>query len=187
MDAKKIGIYRKFEVRRVDGRSAEGEKHHGCFCFVLDVDHDPFSIAALKAYAEACKKDYPALAEDIGYDWEEEAHMLDAQAEVDHDQKTKSRRFQVVGIWKERGHIDEDWNHAGVWKDLKRIVLCVKASICILLGIIEPEGVKYPVEALHLFTLDGGETGGSWNDPPDYWAIDLCVPLKGWFVFTESI
>lgn len=31
------GLYVKFHVERTDGRSAQGEKHHGCQYFVLDV------------------------------------------------------------------------------------------------------------------------------------------------------
>lgn len=65
MDDKNKGIYEKFRVQRTDGRSAEGEKHHGCFYFVLDTDHDPFAIPALNVYAEACEEKYPLLAFDI--------------------------------------------------------------------------------------------------------------------------
>lgn len=65
MGDKSRGIYRKFEVNRTDGTSAPGQKHYGCEYFVLDVDHDPFAIAALRAYADACEKEYPLLAEDI--------------------------------------------------------------------------------------------------------------------------
>lgn len=59
------GLYGKFEVRRTDGRSEPGEKHENCRYFVLDVDHDPFSIAALEAYANACRARFPALAADL--------------------------------------------------------------------------------------------------------------------------
>jgi hypothetical protein len=65
MADKNRGIYRKFEVVRTDGRSAPGEKHHGCRYFVIDVDHDEFAKAAIEAYAKACKKKYPALAKDL--------------------------------------------------------------------------------------------------------------------------
>lgn len=33
--------------------------------FVLDVDHDQYAEAALTAYANACFREYPVLAEDI--------------------------------------------------------------------------------------------------------------------------
>lgn len=55
----------KFYVSRVDGRSAPGEKHHGCRHFVVDVDHDPYARAALAAYAAACAAEYPILARDL--------------------------------------------------------------------------------------------------------------------------
>ena len=59
---KKMGLYAKFFVSRVDGRDAPGDKHHGCDYFVLDITHDPYAIPALAAYARACRKDYPALS-----------------------------------------------------------------------------------------------------------------------------
>jgi len=59
------GIYHKFNVTRTDGKSAPGQKHENCFYFVLDCDHDPHARAALQAYAESCRADYPALAVDI--------------------------------------------------------------------------------------------------------------------------
>lgn len=55
------GIYRKFVVRRVD----ESPKHEGCEYFVLDWKHDPFAIPAARAYAEACREKFPALAADL--------------------------------------------------------------------------------------------------------------------------
>lgn len=50
---------------RVDGTSRPGAKHHGCFHFVLDTVHDPYAAAALRAYADACEKELPALAKDL--------------------------------------------------------------------------------------------------------------------------
>lgn len=63
--AEEQGIFRKFEVRRTDGRDAPGEKHHGCEYFVLDVTHDPYAKAALTAYAYACADSHPDLAHDL--------------------------------------------------------------------------------------------------------------------------
>ena len=59
------GLYRKFFVDRTDGRSAPGEKHDGCDCFVLDLDHDPHALPALRAYARSCRVAFPALARDL--------------------------------------------------------------------------------------------------------------------------
>ena len=59
------GIYRKFDVKRTDGSSEPGGKHENCAYFVLDLEHDEFAIPALKAYAKACAKSHPELADDI--------------------------------------------------------------------------------------------------------------------------
>ena len=59
------GLYNKFVVYRTDGKSAHGAKHYGCEYFVLDVDHDKYAVPALRAYAEHCEAEYPALAADL--------------------------------------------------------------------------------------------------------------------------
>ncbi|KKM87223.1 hypothetical protein LCGC14_1271110 [marine sediment metagenome] len=65
-DNKKRGLYAKYRpVERTDGRSAPGEKHHGCEYFVLDLTHDPHALPAIQAYANSCGADYPQLAVDI--------------------------------------------------------------------------------------------------------------------------
>jgi hypothetical protein len=56
------GIYRKYDVQRVDGRA---DKHSGCEYFVLDLTHDKFAPAALAAYAAACAEEFPALSADL--------------------------------------------------------------------------------------------------------------------------
>ena len=65
MGDKTKGLYRKYDVRRTDGSSEPGQKHHGCEYFVLDVTHDPHAVAALKAYADSCRNEYPLLADDL--------------------------------------------------------------------------------------------------------------------------
>lgn len=57
------GLYRKFEVRRVD----RSPKHDDCEYFVLDWEHDPFTVPAVLAYADACEAAEPALAKDLRY------------------------------------------------------------------------------------------------------------------------
>lgn len=60
------GLYGKFRIERTDGKSAPGEKHDGCFYFVLDVAHDPHALPALAAYADSARRDgYGMLADDI--------------------------------------------------------------------------------------------------------------------------
>jgi len=65
MCKKEKGLYGKFNITRTDGRSDFGEKHYNCSYFVLDLSHDKFSVSALRAYAEACKAEYPQLAKDL--------------------------------------------------------------------------------------------------------------------------
>lgn len=62
---KTIGMYDKFTVIRNDGTSEEGGKHETCQYFVLDLNHDPFALPALRAYASACRAEYPHLADDL--------------------------------------------------------------------------------------------------------------------------
>ena len=62
MTDKERGLYRKYRVSRLDDVMG---KHNDCFYFVLDTNHDPFAIPALKAYAHACREEYPVLAQDI--------------------------------------------------------------------------------------------------------------------------
>lgn len=59
------GIYAKFHIERADGSSAPGCKHEKCAYFVLDLEHDPFALPALRAYAEACAETHHGLAEDL--------------------------------------------------------------------------------------------------------------------------
>jgi hypothetical protein len=62
VDDRKRGLYRKYDVRRLDDLAG---KHKDCFFFVLDITHDKFAIPAIRAYAKACKQEYPALAADL--------------------------------------------------------------------------------------------------------------------------
>jgi hypothetical protein len=65
MDKHSVGLYNKFIVRRTDGKDAPGQKHDGCYYFVLDTTHDPHAKAALRAYADSCESEYPLLAADV--------------------------------------------------------------------------------------------------------------------------
>ena len=56
------GIYRKYEVRRCN--DPEG-KHGQCKYFVLDLTHDEYAMAALRAYAKACRGGFQKLASDL--------------------------------------------------------------------------------------------------------------------------
>lgn len=57
------GLYEKFIVRR-KSRAAQSQ-HEVCDYFVLDLDCDKYALPALRAYADACRIEYPRLAEDL--------------------------------------------------------------------------------------------------------------------------
>jgi hypothetical protein len=60
------GLYKKFEVSRLDGQDRRmGDKHFDCHHFVLDITHDKFAAAALRAYAQECQSEFPELACDL--------------------------------------------------------------------------------------------------------------------------
>lgn len=65
MGDKSRGLYNKFHIERTDGSHRVGKKHYGCEYFVLDLTHDKHAKAALLAYAESCKTEYPLLAHDL--------------------------------------------------------------------------------------------------------------------------
>lgn len=67
MDDTMRGLYKKFRVERTDGRSAPGEKHHGCDYFILDMMHDRHALAAIAAYVASLDEagEYPGLAHDL--------------------------------------------------------------------------------------------------------------------------
>lgn len=75
------GLYGKFIIKRIDGKSHPGEKHDGCEYFVLDLTHDPHAAAAIEAYAVSCGDDgYNKLASDL-FDI---ASRLHANLKTDH-------------------------------------------------------------------------------------------------------
>ena len=60
------GVYTKyFGLRRVDGTDGPGQKHEHCQYFILDLTHDPYAQAAIKAYIAACICTHPHLASDL--------------------------------------------------------------------------------------------------------------------------
>jgi hypothetical protein len=63
--AEQQGMFRKFDVRRVDGNDQPGDKHYGCRYYVLDLTHDQHAPVAMRAYATACASTHPNLAADI--------------------------------------------------------------------------------------------------------------------------
>lgn len=60
-----VGLYRKYNVNRTDGSTEPGRKHGDCEYFVIDLKHDKYAEAALRAYAFACEAEFPMLAQDL--------------------------------------------------------------------------------------------------------------------------
>lgn len=65
MEDKRNKLQQKYYVERIDGRDRAGGDRVDSKYFVLDYVHDPYSLPALEAYAQACFKDYPNLSEEI--------------------------------------------------------------------------------------------------------------------------
>jgi hypothetical protein len=59
------GVFRKYHVRRVDGRDAPGGDRHGDEHFVLNLTRDPHAVPAIAAYARSCEGEFPQLAKDL--------------------------------------------------------------------------------------------------------------------------
>lgn len=74
------GLYPKYRVERRDGN----EKHRGCACFVLDLDHDPHALPAIAAYATSCQTSRPALARDLRAALAVRGYTLALPAELNH-------------------------------------------------------------------------------------------------------
>jgi hypothetical protein len=65
LEDKRNKLQQKYYVERIDGRDRAGGDRVDSKYFVLDYVHDPYSLPALEAYAQACFKDYPNLSEEI--------------------------------------------------------------------------------------------------------------------------
>lgn len=101
------GLYEKFrDIDRTDGRSLRGEKHHGCEYFVLDLDHDPHAVAALKAYSLSCRRSHPKLAADLaqkvdqmvlGFSGSDDRYRIQVEVDVSTHYETIDLLCEVVG------------------------------------------------------------------------------------------
>lgn len=61
-DDRKRGFYEKYKVERLGGTPG---KHDHCLFFVLDLDHDPYSVPALRGYATVCRPEFGPLARSL--------------------------------------------------------------------------------------------------------------------------
>ncbi|WP_321967622.1 hypothetical protein [Burkholderia cepacia] len=97
------GLYRKFDVRRVDGSSEPGGKHRDCEYFVLDMTHDQHARAALRAYADACAPTHPELSADLIARYAL-APALQPAAAVSNEQRSAINDAARV--------LEQNWEHA---------------------------------------------------------------------------
>jgi len=65
IDQHQLGLYKKFNVTRTDGKDAPGGKHEADEYFVLNLTTDKNAIPAIATYADACEAEYPMLAADL--------------------------------------------------------------------------------------------------------------------------
>lgn len=59
------GLFKKFNVSRVDGRDRPGGDKENAFYFVLDIANDPFARDALATYAYNCQYSNKELSENL--------------------------------------------------------------------------------------------------------------------------
>jgi hypothetical protein len=102
----RCGLYDKYQVIRRDGSSNPGRKHENCFYFVLDMDHDPYAIPALKTYIHHCKDNYPDLAKDLEIMlMKRETVKYPVQIEIP---KSAQKILYIGGDFSETGGLDSE-------------------------------------------------------------------------------
>lgn len=101
--AEQQGLFRKFDVRRLDGSDTRGGKHYGCRYFVLDMDHDVHAPAALAAYGVSCAASHPQLSADLLAEFPQQAGQA-----VDAHMPAAYLRFRTAQNWDGRGDIEYD-------------------------------------------------------------------------------
>jgi hypothetical protein len=79
------GLYRKYDVTRLNDPTG---KHKDCTYYILDLDHDPHSVAALLAYAKSCEAQYPTLAFDLRHTAAATARKLNVASVQTEEERT---------------------------------------------------------------------------------------------------
>lgn len=64
MNDQERGLYGKYRVSRIEDPTG---KHKDCEYYVLDLVHDKYAMAALAAYAGACRQEFPLLSFDLSF------------------------------------------------------------------------------------------------------------------------
>jgi hypothetical protein len=100
-DDRACGLYGKYRVERI---SDPAGKHDDCRFFVLDPQHDPHALVALRAYASSARAEFPALAADLEK-LAADASPGDVPAEAIRDDRELLREVLVryIGIGALRG------------------------------------------------------------------------------------
>jgi len=144
-DKHTTGLYGKFIISRVDGTDAPGGKHDGCDYFALDLTHDPFAMPAIKAYADACRTEYPVLAADLDAKLTLSVSPPE-HAETTNEDKALTRSDQPqlrAGESDQRGEEGADPSHCD--REFCRTTLDLwRAQDQFLQDIIEALGVEQP-------------------------------------------
>lgn len=114
------GLFRKFDVRRVDGSDAPGGKHHGCEYFVLDLDHDIHAPAAIRAYAQACNETHPQLSAELSERFGPQPAV--AQEPVGKGETLRESLFREFPLLEDHG-LDEVEHHCewNIQQERKRL------------------------------------------------------------------
>jgi hypothetical protein len=120
--AEQQGIFRKFEVRRVDGSDHPGGRHHGCRYYVLDLDHDQHAPAAMRAYPAACASTHPELAADIEREFGSERAVSPAESvqSIEYDADFGLAIFAYNDARDRRG--EQDSHILPQWIDLIKLL-----------------------------------------------------------------
>ena len=74
------GSYAKYTVYKNDEHGNPRVDQIGDY-FVLDLMNDPLAPAALRAYAEACKVDYPLLSADL-LRWVDRVRLIEVEKKL---------------------------------------------------------------------------------------------------------
>jgi|GEM_PF-3313135 len=94
-------LYLKYLVFRTDDSSLPGGKHEHCEYFVLDWEHDPFTIPLMTLYATLCEKEYPGVAADLRAKIQQRIHSVEERWD-EEIQRDIARQYQEDAARSER-------------------------------------------------------------------------------------
>ena len=155
--AEQQGMFRKFDVRRVDGSDAPGGKHHGCRYFVLDLDHDVHAQAAMTAYGISCAETHPELSADILEGDSTQA----VQPVQSHDEDAAVRLRAICDRLGIGSHVPQD--NLTLWGAAFAVLGQVRAALDARdKQAAQPAGDEQPRQRMFLDELDAAQAGEQW-------------------------